>query len=393
MGAYRPPPDEYVRPTNRVFLKPDTYIDNHFVRGTSYHQEGLRQCRDGMSLEIELVPEPGNPEDHWAVALHVDRKRIGYISAQDSGLWQDVVSVYNRRGMAVYAEGIVRSYDDGLIGVTAYLPGFSEAEKRMAELGLFDECDRLIASLAPDARQRILNNGRYGLDESDVLLLQSKQHLAPSLNWRRGTGSHSDDRYPNALYRRLITVDRIERERVAVEREEARRAARLERQRAQTEKVEAKANERKAFDQEILSLSAAGKTKSYIRSHLACSDFRINRVLTESGIARSADQNQDSKHERLTRGRRALQMQRDGITRKEIAAELGCSLETVKAILKDAKFYEDPESDPDRLQLVLQSKAPFLSGIGYQAAAMALGVSEAKLKEARRDLSILTEMH
>lgn len=393
MGSYTPPADEYVRPGGRTQLKPKTYIDNHYVRGAGYHVENFSGHKSGDEIEFELVPEPGNPYDRWAVALHLEGKRVGYVSAEDSGLWHDVVFAYNRAGLAVYADGIVHTYGEGTNGLTVLLPGFEDAERLMADLGLFKECDAVIAALPSEARSRILESERYGLSAADVRLLRSKKHLAPSLNWHKSRGSRLEDRYPTALYRRLIDLDRQERERIREEKQEARQEARLERERLEEEKRTALAAAREVFAERVLGLYANGASLARMRRELGCSDRRIKSVLSVNGLNALPQQNQVAKDERLVRSQQALRLQEGGYTRNQIASKMGCSFETVKSMLKDAKFYADPWTDPERLYLVRSSKDPSMKDLGFEAAANLLQVTSAKLKSARRDFSIISDLH
>lgn len=295
--------------------------------------------------------------------------------------------------MAVFAKGKVHLYGEESLGAAVFLPGFLDAERLMSDLGLFDECDAVIAALPPEARERILGEGRYGLDKADARLVRSLKHLAPSLNWQEGTGSRFDDRYPMALYRRLIEVDQLERERLRAERDSVRQAARLHRERVETAKRAATAEARGAFVESVLSLHAAGESLAAMRRQLGCSDSKIKRALAESGISFASQLHQDAKDERFARAQQALQMQRDGFTRNEIATEMSCSFETVKALLKDAKFYADPWSDAERLLRVQGSRDESLKGLGYETVAGMLGTTTAKIKESRRDFSILADLY
>lgn len=54
---------------------------------------------------------------------------------------------------------------------------------------------------------------------------------------------------------------------------------------------------------------------------------------------------------RLGRCRQAVSLQRDGLSRRQIARALGIGSETVAELLRDGKFYEDPVSNPARLAI------------------------------------------
>lgn len=99
----------------------------------------------------------------------------------------------------------------------------------------------------------------------------------------------------------------------------------------------------------------------------------------------------NSMEARRERGRQGLNMQRAGSSRAEIAAALGVGLETVKSLLRDAKFYENPESDPSRLALAREAGQARQSGVtkdGFQAQR---DISPGKSTEAWRDAAMLAD--
>lgn len=393
MGSYIPPEGEYVRPAGRVKLLPKTYIDNHYVRGARYHAANFAERKGGAEIELELVPEPGNPHDHWAVALHLEGRRVGYVSAEDSGLWHDIVFAYNRAGVAVYADGLVQAYGERATGLIVLLPGFEDAEHLMSQLGLLKECDAVINALPEDVRERIMESERSGLSRKDVNLLRSQKHLAPSLNWQVGRGSRLEDRYPTALYRRLIARDQMERARIWEEKQAERRKAKRDRERAEEEKLATKAAAQVAFEARVLVLYDAGASMTAMRRELRSSDDRIKRVLQANGLRREHLQSKASRDTRLVRAQQALRLQEGGRTRREIAAELDCSLDTVKALLKDAKFYADPMKDLERLTLVMASRDSSHTGLSLDAAATRHRTTVSNIKNARRDFSIISALH
>lgn len=401
---YRPPEGEYVRPAGAVLLKPFYGVDNHFVRGIAFHEESLRRFPDGQELHFELVPEPGNPWDHWAVAVHAEGERIGYVAAADSGRWQDIVVAYNRREHAVYASGFVRAYGEGTVGATVLLPSFSDTETLMDELGLFEECRRVTGSLPQEARKRILDRIHY-LDDADVRLIRSRSHLAPSLNWQLGTGSYAEDRYPTALYRYFIRTDREEREQRKVARDAARAVRVTEKQAAEAErkrKREEQEEARRVFASEVVQMFQSGESRAGIARKYGCSSKRVSDTLAKAGYAPGpvipggaspAKYGTDARDERLAKAWQAMQMQRDGFLRREIAEELECTLLTVKILLRDAKFYEDPTTNPVRLSMLMRSRDQELEHLSGAELAAALGISLDTVKDVRRDLRILIAEH
>jgi DNA polymerase III epsilon subunit-like protein len=97
----------------------------------------------------------------------------------------------------------------------------------------------------------------------------------------------------------------------------------------------------------------------------------------------------NSMEARAERGRQALTMQRTGSNRAEIAGTLGIGLETVKALLRDAKFYENPESDPSRIALAREARRARDAGVTRDRFQGDRGIAPGKSTEAWRDSAML----
>lgn len=92
---------------------------------------------------------------------------------------------------------------------------------------------------------------------------------------------------------------------------------------------------------------------------------------------------------RAERGAQALDLQRSGMSRGQIAEALGIGVETVKGILRDAKFYENPLSDPSRLALARQAYAARGAGLTRDRFQVEKGLSPGKSTETWRDAAML----
>lgn len=203
--VYVPPAGEYVRPARRLVLRPEGRFDNHYVRGAQYHPAAFVGLRHGQLVEIELVPEPGNPHDRWAVALHINDQRIGYIGAGEAGEWQDFVVTCNRRGVGVFARGDI-DMDRAPLAATVFLPW----EENLARIAMDEEvshqCDQLLAALAPEVRDRIMAVGPGGLGAELVKSLHSRKRFAPDLNWKPNTKGHRWDSLPSQVIWRVSVI-------------------------------------------------------------------------------------------------------------------------------------------------------------------------------------------
>ncbi|UMG92725.1 3'-5' exonuclease [Nocardioides sp. TF02-7] len=94
---------------------------------------------------------------------------------------------------------------------------------------------------------------------------------------------------------------------------------------------------------------------------------------------------------RVQRGTRALAMQRAGSSRSDIADALGVSQDTVKSLLRDAKFYDNPPSDPSRLAFARDARRARDAGVTRDVFRNDRGVSAGKSFEAWRDAAMLAD--
>jgi DNA polymerase-3 subunit epsilon len=64
-------------------------------------------------------------------------------------------------------------------------------------------------------------------------------------------------------------------------------------------------------------------------------------------------------------------------------------MDTVKALLRDAKFYENPESDPSRFSLAREARQARDSGLTRELFQSNRGPTSGKSTEAWRDAAML----
>ncbi|RAN79344.1 hypothetical protein B5P43_15665 [Bacillus sp. SRB_336] len=428
--GYSPPAGEYVRPA-RVYRiedpRNDESFDTHYVRGGRFHERAFKGTKDGQEVDFELVPEPGNPHDKWAVALHLNGSRIGYIGAEYAAEWQDVVVALNESGYAVMAYGVIESVNE--FYARAYLPWVSWSEPTGPPFT--DECCAILDAWASEQRGDPEGGEVDPLPSlrspGDIGQLQELATFAPSLNWQSQTPSGG---LPMQLIWHLQAAYAVRRREKLAAQEALRATQQAEAYRLRVEKkltfaaiatdlgcspslaskryseyldaipdVEKAAQDADRLAAEadlrmmVLEEHARGIRVGLIAEMVGCAPSAVRRILRAAGVDPLVGYNTAARDERLARCREACRMQEAGRTRRDIAASLGTSLDGVKTLLKDGKFFEDPSFDFERLVLARNSRSPELSGLGLEAAATVLGVTVAKLKAARRDHAVLRGLH
>ncbi len=84
-------------------------------------------------------------------------------------------------------------------------------------------------------------------------------------------------------------------------------------------------------------------------------------------------------------------MQRSGMTRADIAHELGTSVDSVKNLLRDGKFYTDPQSHPARKTLADQATQARADGTTQSHFRTLHELTAPKAEQAWRDAAALTD--
>ena len=93
--------------------------------------------------------------------------------------------------------------------------------------------------------------------------------------------------------------------------------------------------------------------------------------------------------DRLDRCRSAVELQAGGATRKQIAERLGVHPDVVASLLRDGKFFANPESDGSRLALAQHAASARKRGLTRAGFRMEEQLSNAKANECWRDADVL----
>jgi hypothetical protein len=112
------------------------------VVGTSHYQPALAEIsgRRGdeeirFGTRATLVPEPDNPHDPNAIAVHIAKQLVGYLSRDENPRWQEVVRTLAGHGHLAAAEAMIAGRAPGggtsNLGVFLRLPTPTEARAQV----------------------------------------------------------------------------------------------------------------------------------------------------------------------------------------------------------------------------------------------------------------------
>jgi predicted transcriptional regulator len=381
---------------------------DYLAAGTSYHQRAVRRFRDRDRVRVELVPEPFNRFDGWAVALDVLGDRVGYLPAGAAKIWHDIVKACNRAGLAVVVDGVFRrdswvsddhryASDAALKINTGRLPDIMDLA---TACGLKDQHDAVLASIEPSLQEQMIEDSWDGLNSRLVSELRRRKADAPALTWLGPGDRRPDECVPfwHLCFLRQEVIDRRQRAAMLgvvkrLLRREVKRRAAAQRTAERQQSAREQANRRLELSIEALRLQGEGRTHAEIAAVLGVPPAAVPGLLSHGRKAapeKAVDWHAREQMQRVDRAREALRLQRSGMSRAEVATAVGCSAEAVKDLLADARFYEAPDANPDRLALARSCQVLRDSGLPKADVLVALGASRAGGERAYRDASVLS---
>jgi hypothetical protein len=125
--------------TDEFLIEGDDLVS---VVGTSHYQPALAEItgRKGdeeirFETTATLVPEPDNPHDANAIAVHVADRLVGYLSRDENPRWQEVVKLLADHEHLAAAEAMIAGRAPGggtsNLGVFLRLPTPTEARAQV----------------------------------------------------------------------------------------------------------------------------------------------------------------------------------------------------------------------------------------------------------------------
>ena len=403
-GVHTRRPGEYVRPPEALDLMRYVVCEGSYLAvGTFFHQPALQRFRDGESVVVEMVPEPHNPFDGRAVALDIDGLRIGYLRASAAWMWHDIVRSCNRAGLAVWLRGTIRHTDWGReddlspMVVAVELPSFRwRAIYDLAvALGFRDQHDAVMNAVRADLRDEMLADAWDGLSKRAVKELKRCSAHARQFTWVPKHGLDPADRVPY-WHVAFLREDVLNQREYAATLRELKRLLRREVKRREKclREQEAAARKRKRHDDfmQAIQLQAAGRTHAETAVILGVPAKAVPGLL-QAGRRTAPEQAVDwhvrEQSARIDRAREALRLQRAGLSRAVIATELGCSMQSIKDMLADARFYENPSIDLGRHSRARRCQELRGQGLVKEQVLDALATSRAAGLRAFRDAAAL----
>jgi DNA-directed RNA polymerase specialized sigma24 family protein len=198
---------------------------------------------------------------------------------------------------------------------------------------------------------------------------------------------------PGVLYPYLKALvlrqrrEQAEQRHLEADQRRAERQAEAERLRA--ERIRLKEEARQARLDQVRDGMERGWTNREIGSDLGVSLGTVEKLKREVRRGEAWDRNSEERAARLDRAREALGLQGQGRSRAEIGQRMSLSEATVKMLLRDAKFYIDPDSDPARRRLACAAAPARRDGATRAKFQCDQGLSKPKSTEAWKDADVL----
>ncbi len=330
-GIYSRRPGEYVRPPAALSLTQYCVPrGSYLAAATSYHQPALQRFRDGDSVTVEMVPEPHNPFDGWAVALDIEGRRVGYLRASVARVWHDVVRAFNRTGLAVVLPGVIRHTgwgredEHGPPTVALEVPGFQwrDVYDLATTVGFRNQHDAVMAEVNPEVIAEMLASAWDGLGKRAVKELERCSASAPGFTWVTKGGPDLSDRVPYWHLAFLREDVLNQRAHVAALRQLRRLLHREVKQREKAlREQEARERQRKRHgnSMQAIHLQAAGRTHAEIAVFLNVPANAVPGLLhagRKAAPEEAVDWHVREQLARIDRAREALRLQRAGLSRR-----------------------------------------------------------------------------
>lgn len=283
--------------------------------------------------------------------------------------------------------------DDRSVGVTVTSIDWSDLDALARAAGLHDDFVALRDRLNPEQRDGLTEDRGYTPAKGSLRALRALRGEFDQFTWQRKDHSLTlaerapfwvgyfvrEDRRRQREYAGLIArFRRLAKRRIKT-------LMRLQRQAERTAYL--------ALGPRAVELARAGRSQRSIAVELGISEHKV-RQLTQDVPTQGprGAWHANLQENRISDAISALELQRAGFTRAQICTEMQRSIESVKDLLSDAKFYEAPQEFPGRLALAELARSARDEGLPKDQVLARLGVSRPAGMRAFRDAAALAAL-
>lgn len=303
----------------------------NYYRGAYYSVFGGRESillNKRISFAWVAVPEPRNKWDPCAVRLEINGRKAGYISAKVAPTLYSIAEYWRMQGKKLLLPGRIWFENDTSmpgydLNTFVAVPTRQELSNHIPVNEIVSEVIEWWTSAPEEIREELILN-EFHLTRNIRQNLMKHRRSLPSVPLPGAAAG----RAPTVIDWAFFEIRQLLLE----------------------EKAKEKAKERERFELLVLdTLSVEGTFRATAAIH-GISASTVSKVAKKHGVQRIA-RRPDFKGI-LERCESALTLQREGRTVAQVSEALGLSFGYVEKLLSDAKFYERPVRNKERLSLV-----------------------------------------
>ena len=303
----------------------------NYYRGAYYSVFGGRESillNKRISFAWVAVPEPRNKWDPCAVRLEINGRKAGYISAKVAPTLYSIAEYWRMQGKKLLLPGRIWFENDTSmpgydLNTFVAVPTRQELSNHIPVNEIVSEVIEWWTSAPEEIREELILN-EFHLTRNIRQNLMKHRRSLPSVPLPGAAAG----RAPAVIDWAFFEIRQLLRE----------------------EKAKEKEKEREQFELLVLdTLSVEGTFRATAAIH-GISGGTVSKIAKKHGVQPIA-RRPDFKGI-LERCESALTLQREGRTVAQVSEALGLSFGYVEKLLSDAKFYERPVRNKERLSLV-----------------------------------------
>lgn len=303
----------------------------NYYRGAYYSVFGGRESillNKRISFAWVAVPESRNKWDPCAVRLEINGRKAGYISAKVAPTLYSIAEYWRMQGKKLLLPGrIWFEHDTSMPGydLNAFVavPTRQELSNHIPVNEIISEVMEWWISAPEEIREELILNGFHLTRNIRQNLMKHRRSLPSVPLPGAAVGSA-----PAVIDWAFMEIRQLLRE----------------------EKAKEEAKEREQFELLVLDTLSLEGTFKATAAKLGISAGTVSKIAKKHGVQRIAHRTEVKSL--LERCESALTLQREGKTVAQVSEALNLSFGYVEKLLSDAKFYETPDRNKERLFLV-----------------------------------------